>query len=230
MATLLVAIAWLMDAATTEASSAAYVFSRASASAFGLTAAIGLVLISVGAGFTLDPLDQGTAIAAGVLQAAGAGVLYSAVTVACVRGYLNSRPAAVAQVGLGLLAGSGAAVAVVGGLVFGPDVTLTGIRAGMPIAIAIQLAAVAVLGLAAWIRVRELAAGAHSARSSGNRLAQVPIEQRCAATSADLEGESEEPMPGAELTRRLKSADGTIDTFAARWESFEFLGRLHLPS
>jgi len=124
--------------------------------------ALGLVLLAVGAGFTLDPLEQGTAIAAGVLQAVGAGVLCGAVTAARARGYLDSRPAAVARIGLGLLAGAGAAIALVGGLVFGADVTLTGIRIGMSIAIAIQLAAIAVLGLAGWIRVREPAADMRS--------------------------------------------------------------------
>lgn len=152
VATLLIAIGWLTDAATSEANSAAYVLQavgiaiwallalgvaalcslteqahdseesakRPRSAALWLIVAIGLVLLAIGAGFTLDPLDQGTAIAAGVLQAAGAGILCGAVNAARLRGYLNSRPAAVAPVGLGLLADSGAAVAVVGGLVFGP--------------------------------------------------------------------------------------------------------------
>lgn len=207
VATLLIAIGWLINATTTAANSAAYVLQAVGIgiwallalgvaalrslseqaadsedavrgpryAALWLIAAIGLVLLAVGSGFTLDPLDQGTAIAAGVLQAMGAGVLCGAVTVACIRGCLSSGPVAITQIGLGLLAGAGVAIAVTGGLVFGPDATLTGIRAGMSTATTIQLAAIAVLGLAGWIRVRELAAGARSARSSGNRLAQVPV-------------------------------------------------------
>lgn len=206
VATLMIAIGWLIDATATDADSAAYVLQgvgigiwallglgvaalrslaeqatnsgeaakRSRYAGLWLIAAIGLVLLAVGTGFTLDPLDDGTAIAAGVLQAAGAGVLCGAVTAARRRGYLISRPAAVAEVALGLLAGSGVAVAVVGGLVFGTDVTLTGIRAGMPIAIATQLAAVAVLGLAAWMRVRELAAGA-VIRDSATRTASAAL-------------------------------------------------------
>lgn len=137
------------------------------------------MLLAVGTSFTLNPLDNGTAIAAGVLQAAGAGILCGAVTTARLRGYVNPRPAAVAQGGLGMLACSGAAVAVVGGLVFGVDVAFTGIRIGMSIAIAIQLAAVAVLGLAGWIRIRELATGAvtpdSATRTASPALRTLPV-------------------------------------------------------
>ncbi|HZR50642.1 MAG TPA: hypothetical protein VFB06_14100, partial [Streptosporangiaceae bacterium] len=210
-ATLLIAIGWLIDATTTEASSAAYVLQgvgigiwallalglavlrslaeqaaesgeaskRPHYAGLWLIAAIGLALLAVGTSFTLNPLDNGTAMAAGVLQAAGTGVLCGAVTTARLRGYVNSRPAAIAEGGLGILACSGAAVAVVGGLVFGADVTLTGVRIGMSIAIAIQLAAVAVLSLAGWVRVRELTAGAvtpHSAtRTASLALRTLPV-------------------------------------------------------
>ena len=139
-----------------------------------VAAAAGLTLLAVGSGFTLDITSKGTGIAVGVLEGAGALALCAVVAAARGRGYLASRPAADAQAGLALLAAAGAAIAIVAGVVFGSGLTVTGIRVGMSVAIAVQLAAMTVLALAAWTRVRELAAAAHPGDQVGRTAVHMP--------------------------------------------------------
>jgi hypothetical protein len=118
-----------------------------------LAAAIGLFALAIGYGFTSAAGSSGTGVAAGLLQALGAGALAGSLAVARSRQMLNSRPVPVVLTGLALLAISFLAYAVVAGLAFG---TLAALGAGLSVVTAVELAGVAVLGLAAWTRVREL--------------------------------------------------------------------------
>jgi hypothetical protein len=118
-----------------------------------LAAAIGLFALAIGYGFTSAASSRGPGIAAGLLQAVGVAALAGAVAVARTRQMLHSRPVPVILAGLTLLAISFLAYAVVAGLAFA---TLTALGTGLSIVTAVELAAVAALGLAAWTRVREL--------------------------------------------------------------------------
>lgn len=117
-----------------------------------LAAAIGLFALAIGYGFTAAS-SRGPGIAAGLLQAVGIAALAGALAVARTRQMLRSRPVPVILAGLALLAISFLADAVVAGLAFA---TLTALGVGLSIVTAVELAAVAALGLAAWARVREL--------------------------------------------------------------------------
>ena len=118
-----------------------------------LAAAIGLFALAIGYGFTSAASSRGPGIAAGLIQAVGVAALAGAVAVARTRKMLQSRPVPVILVGLALLAISFLAYAVVAGLAFA---TLTALGVGLSIVTAVELGAVAALGLAAWTRVREL--------------------------------------------------------------------------
>jgi hypothetical protein len=118
-----------------------------------LAAAIGLFILAIGYGFTSAAISRGPGIAAGLLEAAGVAALAWSVAVARSRGLLHSRPVPSALAGLGLLAVSFLAAAVVAGLSFG---TITALGTGLAVVTAVELAGVVALGLAAWTRVREL--------------------------------------------------------------------------
>jgi hypothetical protein len=118
-----------------------------------LAAALGLFVLAIGYGFESAVGSTGPGVAAGVIQAIGVGVLAGAVAVARSRQLLNSRPVPIALAGLALLALSFLAAAVVTGLAFG---TLSALGAGLMVVTAVELAAFAALGLAAWTRVREM--------------------------------------------------------------------------
>jgi hypothetical protein len=118
-----------------------------------LAAAIGLFILAIGYGFTSAASSRGPGIAAGLLEAAGVAALAWSVAAARSRGLLHSRPVPSALTGLGLLAVSFLAAAVVAGLAFG---TLTAMGVGLAVVTAVELAGVVALGLTAWTRVREL--------------------------------------------------------------------------
>jgi hypothetical protein len=118
-----------------------------------LAAALGLFALAIGYGFTSAIGSSGAGVAAGVIQAIGVGVVAGSVAVARSRHLLTSRPVAVVLIGLALLALSFLADAVVAGLSFS---TLSALGAALTVVAAVELAAVAALGLAAWTRVREL--------------------------------------------------------------------------
>jgi hypothetical protein len=118
-----------------------------------LAAAIGLFILAIGYGFTSAASSRGPGIAAGLLEAAGVAALAWSVGAARSRGLLHSRPVSSALTGLGLLAVSFLAAAVVAGLAFG---TLSAMGTGLAVVTAVELAGVVALGLAAWTRVREL--------------------------------------------------------------------------
>ena len=118
-----------------------------------LAAAIGLFILAIGYGFTSAASSRGPGIAAGLLEAAGVAALAWSVAAARSRGLLHSRPVSSALTGLGLLAVSFLAAAVVAGLAFG---TLSAMGTGLAVVTAVELAGVVALGLAAWTRVREL--------------------------------------------------------------------------
>jgi hypothetical protein len=118
-----------------------------------LAAAIGLFALAIGYGISSAASSSGAGIAAGVLEAAGIAALAWAVTVARSRKMLSSRPVPGILAGLGLLAISFLAAAIVAGLAFG---TLTALGVALTVVTAVELAAVVALGLGAWTRVREL--------------------------------------------------------------------------
>lgn len=118
-----------------------------------LAAAVGLLVLAIGYGFTSAGGSRGPGIAAGILQAAGVAILAGSLVAARERGYARTRPVPGVLAGLALLAISFLAGAIVAGLAPG---SLAALGAGLAVAAAIELAAVAALGLAAWTRVREL--------------------------------------------------------------------------
>jgi len=140
-------------ARTSLAEQAAHATARKPRAELWLAAAVGLLVLAIGYGFTSAAGSRGPGIAAGILEAAGVGILAGSLVAARERGYARSRPVPSVLAGLALLAISFLAAAVVAGLA---PATLTALGAGLAVAAAIELAAVVVLGLAAWTRVREL--------------------------------------------------------------------------
>jgi uncharacterized membrane protein YqjE len=124
-----------------------------------LAAAGGLLILAVGYGFTQNVTNSGAGIAAGVLEAVGVAVLLGSIAVARAEGYLHGLATLAVLAGLALLFAAFAAIAIVAAVVFGPGVTLTGIGVGISIVIGLQLLAGALLGLAAWERLRQLELG-----------------------------------------------------------------------
>jgi len=123
-----------------------------------VAAAGGLFMFAIGSGFTTDITDKGTGIAAGLLQATGIAALCGAVAVARASGFFPASPARVTISGLAIVAAGYLAAAIVAAVVFGiGDFTLTRVRVGMSVIAAIQFLGIAVLGWAAWERVRGLA-------------------------------------------------------------------------
>lgn len=118
-----------------------------------LAAAVGLLVLAIGYGFTSAGGSRGPGIAAGILEAAGVATLAGSLVEARKRGYAQTRPVPGVLVGLALLGISFLAAAIVAGLA---PASLTALGAGLAVAAAIELAAVVVLGLATWTRVREL--------------------------------------------------------------------------
>ena len=118
-----------------------------------LAAAIGLFVLAIGYGLSSAAGSRGPGIAAGVLEAAGVAALAGSVAVGRSRGLLRSRPVPAVLTGLALLAVSFLAAAIVAGLAFG---TLTALGVSLVVVTAIELAGVAVLGVASWTQVREL--------------------------------------------------------------------------
>jgi hypothetical protein len=118
-----------------------------------VAAAAGLFVLAIGYGLTAGANSRGPALAAGLLEAAGVAGLAWSVAAARSRQWLRGRPVLDVLAGLLLLAASFLAAAIVAGLALG---TLTAQGVGLAIVAAIELAAFAVLGLAAWTRVREL--------------------------------------------------------------------------
>ena len=116
-----------------------------------LTAAIGLFVLAIGYGFTSAASSRGAGIAAGVLEAIGIAVLGWAVITARSRRMLNSRPVPGVLAGLALLTLSFLAAAIVAGLALG---TLAALATALTVVTAIELAAFAGLGVAAWLQVR----------------------------------------------------------------------------
>ena len=121
-----------------------------------LAAAGGVAVFAVGTGFTPDVTSKGAGITFGILQALGVAIVFGALAAAPARGRLLSHALPLVLAGLAVLAAAYLAFAVMAGVVFGSGFSVTGLRVGYSIAIGIQLAAVGVLGWAAWNRVREL--------------------------------------------------------------------------
>ena len=120
-----------------------------------LLAAVGLFILAIGSSLTPDFISKGTGVAAGAVEAVGVAILFSALAAARAQGRLPSRATPVTLAGLAILAAAFAVAAGVSGAVFGPNATLAGLRTGVLIVVVIEMGAVVVLGLAAWMRVRE---------------------------------------------------------------------------
>jgi hypothetical protein len=140
-------------ARTSLAEQTAHAAGRRQQAELWLAAAVGVFVFAIGYGFTSAAGSRGPGVAAGILEAAGVGVLAGSLVAARERGYPRDRPVPGVFAGLALLAMSFLAAAVVAGLGLG---TLTALAAGLAVTAALELAAVVVLGLAAWTRVREL--------------------------------------------------------------------------
>ena len=123
-----------------------------------LIAAGGLAVLAIGWGFDPNLGGKAIAIAAGVLLTVGFGTLCACLGVGRADGHLGSRVFPAALTGLALLAGSAVAFTGVAAADFGGDVSgsVTGLRAGLAVTAAIELAGVVALGIAAWLRVRDL--------------------------------------------------------------------------
>jgi hypothetical protein len=91
-----------------------------------------------------------------VIFAAGIGVITVTLVVARSRGWIRSDSFPLLAVGLSLFAGAYVVRAVASGIVLGPSATLLGIRIGSAIPAAVVAMAWAIIGVAAWEKVREL--------------------------------------------------------------------------
>jgi hypothetical protein len=195
LATLLITLGSLVEAASTSSESAANVlvavgiggwallaFSRAarynvsehvsptvgpSMVPLWLAVSGSLLIFAIGAGLTVKITDQGLGIAAGLLEALGLLFLAQTILRARARRMLMTEPVPVVIVGLGVLVIGFLVYTVVAGIAFTPSSTLTQLRVGLSLTNFILAAGIATLGWAAWIRVTELVAG--HARQPGRR-------------------------------------------------------------
>lgn len=184
VATLLIAVGALVNASSSSSTSAAniigavgvggwalLVFSRAarppstapqgavaanSEASLWLGASAGLLLLAVGSGFNVDITNQGIGVASGLIEALGVGTLTLVLATARNRRLLATRPVPTAIGGLGIVTLFFLGTAVVAGIVFGPNPSLTGLRVGIALVTTLEFIGVGVLGLAAWTRVNEI--------------------------------------------------------------------------
>jgi hypothetical protein len=135
-----------------------------------LGASIGLVLLAIGSGFTVD-LNKGLGIAAGIIETLGVGSLAATIAAARNQHFLDTRTVPRVISGLALVAVSFAGSAIVAGIVYGPSGTITELRIGGSLTTTVQLLGVALLGLAAWTRVSELIVAPRMVAGAGATLA-----------------------------------------------------------
>lgn len=121
-----------------------------------LGAAGGLLILAIGSGLPTSIDNRGLSVASGALEAVGIGIFAGALAIARSDRLLPTRPVPTVLVGLWVLTGAFLTGAIVAGVVFGSDFSFTGIRVGVSLATAFELAGVAILGYAAWVRVGEL--------------------------------------------------------------------------
>jgi hypothetical protein len=187
LATLLITIGSLVEAASTSSDSAANVivavgiggwallaFSRAArynvaeqASPTGAPSMVplwlavsgALLIFAIGASLTVKVTDQGLGIAAGLLEAIGLLLLAQTILRARARRMLMTEPVPAVIVGLGVLVIGFLVYTVAAGIAFTPSSTLTQLRVGLALTNFILAVGTATLGWAAWIRVTELVAG-----------------------------------------------------------------------
>ena len=154
-----------------------------------LGAAMGLLILAVGAGLPTSINNRGQSVASGVLMAVGIGILAGALLVARSDRLLLTRPIPVLLLGLGILTVAFLADAIVAGIVFGPNGTLTGLRIGVSLATAIEAAGVIVLALAAWLRLGDLV------RARGGTVAPAFSAQPSFPASGPVPGSGPYPAP-----------------------------------
>lgn len=130
-----------------------------------LTIAGALLLFAVGSGLTVTLTDRGTAIAAGVLNAIAAAVVAQVLLAARRRRFLLRRTTVLVIVALLVNSASWVTAAVVAGLEFTRDGTLTGLRIGLGLVGFMSTIGVLLLAAAAWDQVRMLADSRSSAQA-----------------------------------------------------------------
>ncbi|MDA8300853.1 MAG: hypothetical protein M0005_04760 [Actinomycetota bacterium] len=159
-----------------------------------LVASGGLVALAVGAALAPTTVDQGLAVASGVVQGLGLAALTGAVFVASSRGFLQTAPVTAVAAGLATTAAAYLVSAVAGGFAYAPGGTLTEYRVGLSLASAVLFVGVALLGLAAWARARSLA----SAGPPAGPAVPGPTPARPGSQEAPpphQEGQSSRPTP-----------------------------------
>lgn len=128
--------------------------------ALWLLASGGVLLLAVAVGLPdASVSDQGLSIATAVLWALGLAAIGEALFFARQRGLILTRRFPELLGGIATLAASYVAAAIVAGVAFGPDESLTGLRVGVPIVSVIAAVGFVLLALAAWNRLRELTVG-----------------------------------------------------------------------
>ena len=122
-----------------------------------LAASIGTLLVAVGAGLpNASAEDKGLALAGALLWMLGLAVVAFALALARRRRLIVSRRYPELAAGLWTLVSAFAAAAIVAGAVFEPLPSLTGVRAGVALAMTFQVAGFTILAFAAWDRLRDL--------------------------------------------------------------------------
>lgn len=140
-----------------------------------LTAAIGALLVAVGAGLpNASAEDKGLGLAAALLWMFGVAAIAMTLVVARQRRLIISRRFPEVIAGLCTLVAAYAAAAIVAGAVFGPLPSLTGVRAGVALATTFQVVAFTILAFAAWDRLRDL-----SLMSSGPPPFEAAQQSQC---------------------------------------------------
>ena len=121
-----------------------------------LTASLALVLLAIGSGLTVELTDRGLGIASGILQALGFGILAWVLIASRASNMLQARAVRSVIKGLVLSALASVVAAVVAGIVFTPHATLKGLRIGISIAVTIMVVGIVFLGISGWVRFGEL--------------------------------------------------------------------------
>lgn len=125
-------------------------------SPYWLAASGALILVAVGAGIETAIDDVGSSLTSAVLLAVGLGCLLAVLVVARSGKLIGSASLDITLLGVALLAVSYVIAAVVAGVVFGPDVTLNGVRIGIPLGYAVAAIGSMTLSVGAWKRLTSL--------------------------------------------------------------------------
>ena len=140
-----------------------------------LAASVGLFVFAIGSGLVQSPNNQGVSIASAVIEAVGFGVFAGALVVARNEGLLGGPAMIPVLGGLGTLVVAFIVEAIVAGLVYGPSGTITGLRIGVSLGLVFEMLGVAALGYGAWLRTSEMTiAGVPTLWNSAPTTASTP--------------------------------------------------------